>query len=401
MISNKPDKNYSADDFQNYYNGTMSSTERNALEKAALDDPFLAEALEGYKYSKSAPIELQSLRTIINNKQKRRTGTVIFNLQSPFLRIAALLVIFLGAGWLVYILSLKPEEEIAKEVVQTGDKEKMEDSINDNSIVPTFSLADSAYSENSKITEQSSTGLAVKTRNATGKVTTVGTVSKPNDNVQVGNTRTLRAVELNNNLSTNLVSGPRVQNNYRGRVIDEAGNAVPFATINTTTNQATVTDVAGNFNLLVQDTILKANVSALGYNTQQLFLTPSSVDTTVILQHNEDALHEVVVTAYGNTKRRQVVPLKKEEGYLEPSGGWSNFNEYLTENLKMPEELGEPSIRGEVTLSFDVDDKGAPVNIKIEKSLCSKCDEEAIRILKQGPKWKKANRKRGKLNIKF
>jgi hypothetical protein len=48
-----------------------------------------------------------------------------------------------------------------------------------------------------------------------------------------------------------------------------------------------------------------------------------------------------------------------------------------------------------------VNDVGEPVNIKVEKSLCAQCDDEAIRLLKQGPKWKKKKNKKGKVTIRF
>jgi CarboxypepD_reg-like domain/Gram-negative bacterial TonB protein C-terminal len=48
MEHNKSYINYSADDIQRYLGGKMTPLEMNALEKAAVDDPFLAEAIEGY-----------------------------------------------------------------------------------------------------------------------------------------------------------------------------------------------------------------------------------------------------------------------------------------------------------------------------------------------------------------
>jgi hypothetical protein len=37
----------------------------------------------------------------------------------------------------------------------------------------------------------------------------------------------------------------------------------------------------------------------------------------------------------------------------------------------------------------------------VVKSLCNKCDEEAIRLLKEGPKWKKKKNKKGSVTIRF
>ena len=40
---------YSAQDIQRYLKGQMSPEEMHAIETAALDDPFLADAIEGYE----------------------------------------------------------------------------------------------------------------------------------------------------------------------------------------------------------------------------------------------------------------------------------------------------------------------------------------------------------------
>ena len=53
-------------------------------------------------------------------------------------------------------------------------------------------------------------------------------------------------------------------------------------------------------------------------------------------------------------------------------------------------------------VSFEVDAKGEPVNIRVEKSLCDKCDKEAIRLIKEGPKWKQnARNNRTTVTIPF
>lgn len=47
MISDNNHITYSAEDIQRYWNGQLSPQEMHAMEKAALDDPFLADAMEG------------------------------------------------------------------------------------------------------------------------------------------------------------------------------------------------------------------------------------------------------------------------------------------------------------------------------------------------------------------
>ncbi|MGZ5134537.1 MAG: hypothetical protein ACXWCG_05290 [Flavitalea sp.] len=46
---NEHSQQYSASDIQSYLKGQMSAEEMHAMETAALDDPFLADAIEGYE----------------------------------------------------------------------------------------------------------------------------------------------------------------------------------------------------------------------------------------------------------------------------------------------------------------------------------------------------------------
>jgi TonB family protein len=65
----------------------------------------------------------------------------------------------------------------------------------------------------------------------------------------------------------------------------------------------------------------------------------------------------------------------------------------------VPEEYkSKPANKATVEISFEVDKNGDPVNIKIEKSLCDKCNKEAIRLIKEGPKWK-CNAKKGRTTV--
>jgi len=61
------------------------------------------------------------------------------------------------------------------------------------------------------------------------------------------------------------------------------------------------------------------------------------------------------------------------------------LNRYLNKNVKW---VADFDVSGKVYLSFIVKDDGAISDIKIEKGLCGKCDEEATRVVKTFPHWK-------------
>jgi TonB family protein len=69
-------------------------------------------------------------------------------------------------------------------------------------------------------------------------------------------------------------------------------------------------------------------------------------------------------------------------------------------NLNPPEEFStKQKVGGVVQVSFAVDKNGEPISIKIEKSLCDKCDKEAIRLIKEGPKWRRNASKKGRTTV--
>ncbi|MEQ9187483.1 MAG: hypothetical protein RLP15_07085 [Cryomorphaceae bacterium] len=72
-----------------------------------------------------------------------------------------------------------------------------------------------------------------------------------------------------------------------------------------------------------------------------------------------------------------------------PEGGMDAYRAYLKNNLQRT--TGMPL--GEVVLSFEFDRNGTPKSVKVENSLCTACDAEAIRLIEQGPKWNAPDRK--------
>ena len=67
-----------------------------------------------------------------------------------------------------------------------------------------------------------------------------------------------------------------------------------------------------------------------------------------------------------------------------------NWNRYLTDNLQYPEAARINGIEGKVKIKFLVDTQGNPEGIEITEGLGFGCNEEAIRLIQQGPNWKPA-----------
>src|SRR5450432_2429055 len=106
MATDNNIRNFTAADIEKYHKGLLSAKERHGLEKAALDDPFLADALEGYAVAGvDIPGDIAELKRRL---AERAEGAKIIPLNKtrrtafPLLKVAAMIIVIAGAGLLVY-----------------------------------------------------------------------------------------------------------------------------------------------------------------------------------------------------------------------------------------------------------------------------------------------------------
>ncbi|WP_462252723.1 energy transducer TonB [Ekhidna sp.] len=76
-------------------------------------------------------------------------------------------------------------------------------------------------------------------------------------------------------------------------------------------------------------------------------------------------------------------------------GGITAFYGYLKKELKYPRQAQRMGIEGRVFVQFVVERDGSLTDIHVVKGIGAGCDEEAVRVLKESPKWK-PGKQRGK-----
>jgi TonB family protein len=458
---------YTASDIEKYHKGLLSPKEMNEMERVALDDPFLADAMEGYgNVNTNLSADIEELEKKL--EQRVSEGKLVrmaprFNIYK-LLKIAAVVVIVAGSSLLIYQLGFNnSKKSLAKEEInvpqQTETKTTVApvgaDSIikqgtvnidklaNGNSKkVDTISMSADATSLFLMSAPKDSLGTThfaispAQTENAKTKITepvvnnnkefkSLNKQTQPErDKDQFGDfisadsirpsfrkdADNLSNVGVNQNAFYSKAKTANVSNNYfNGRIVDGYSNAVPFANVtNIRDNVGTYADANGYFTLISPDTALNLRIKSVGFesdtvrflgNTTSQFLGNTTSNQVTL---KEDKMNGLVVLG-GKRVGKNPNPdanIKVEEP--EPADGWSNYSLYLANNLKVPDEIKRKDVTGEVKLSFEINKLGEPVNIKIEKSLCKECDEEAIRLIKQGPKWKpKKKKNKVTVNVPF
>lgn len=110
-------------------------------------------------------------------------------------------------------------------------------------------------------------------------------------------------------------------------------------------------------------------------------------ETTVI---KEVAIKEVVIE---EEKADQIFDVVETQP--NPPGGMSGWNKYLSDNLKYPTQARRMGVEGTVIVVFVINTDGTIQDVEVLRGIGGGCDEEAVKIVKNAPKWE-PGKQRGK-----
>ena len=82
-------------------------------------------------------------------------------------------------------------------------------------------------------------------------------------------------------------------------------------------------------------------------------------------------------------------------------GGDQARLKYLGENIGYPKEAIELGIQGTVYVSFVIEKDGTISNVKVLRGIGGGCDEEAVRVALNMPKWKPGTQKGKPVRVQF
>ncbi len=353
-------KTYTAIDFQHYYAGNMPAKDMHALEKAALEDPFLADALEGYEHTVNATIEIEQIKEKLPPfKEEEKKLVVAFN-KKLWTRIAASVALFMGVGYLFFNLNNKKntpsiaQEKVALEqlidsnkIVQTDSTFTInavsEGNIAQNTLKPTDVviqmealnvpkgfISTTQNNGNNNYTPAPSTAVSTP---VTAEISTYANADQANVNEK----ETVKGIDDNKYDSTeykslvkkslrkesnaddetsrdrlvlnnNALDNRSFNNSYNfsGIVKTPAGGPMQNATIKMrNSNLVTKTDNNGRFYFVAADSVATVSVMATGYVNKDLKLAGSVIPQAITTNSTAANMNtEVVVTSNAFAKKR-------------------------------------------------------------------------------------------------
>ncbi len=434
------------DDIEKYRRGELTPNEMHSLEKKALSDPFLADALEGSETisAKDFSEDLDELKESIRYQTEQKSvasfgqakmasaaapkqaskeqaivgdGKNTNNWVWP-LRIAASLFIMLGVFWAANQLIPNEEKENLALTKEVDTKKEMPasqkapdsvDAVQQPVATPSSKLLVEKPTQiaGSKSIETVAKGSEPVAAAEGEKQTALMDMAEDKKVVQeVSEEKEAKVTELArservtsaqpiapmNKSSIEMAnSGQGAKRKsvaaqlIRGQVLSSE-DGQPLLGVNVVlqgTSQGTVTDVNGKYQVAVEAVNPKLVFSFIGFQTIEVPLG-NQKEVNVNLGPDLTQLSEVVVTGAAARDDSQNPPIVR---LAEPAGGRKAYDKYLENSLRYPIEALAKKIKGRVTVKFTVRTDGALDEFNVVKSLGYGCDEEVLRLIKEGPSW--------------
>ena len=374
-----------------YIRGLRKGKEAHRLERESMQDPFLADAMDGYSQvegNHEQRIEKLRMQVSAHSAKKKNTYAITWS-------IAACLVI--GFGISSYFLFLKKsmtdEVFIAEESVPAKLPEATTPATPTNPATPAAPVtprADKKEMSASAVIEP----MMEEALEQTAELQEVAATMDTSESVSDKKMRMAKVVT------------PPNSNIIQGKVTDEKGEPIIGASVAYKgTNIGTITNMNGEFSLVKKEGKKQLTAQFIGYDPVEI---PVDTSQTMLIAMNENkqTLNEVVVVGYGTNKNKKstTVVTAKEQADKDitpqPVIGKRKYQKYLKENLVRPTDEKCAQVKGKVVLTFLVNKEGRPFYIKVKESLCESSDKEAIRLIQEGPDWIYGN-KSVEITVKF
>ncbi len=127
------------------------------------------------------------------------------------------------------------------------------------------------------------------------------------------------------------------------------------------------------------------------------------IDINLDIEMTEDMVIEEVV----QTVEEDVEEEDTDEIFIiveespQPIGGMAAFYQYVNDNIQYPRQAQTMRIEGRVFVQFVVDKDGNLTDIEVIRGIGGGCDEEAVRVLENAPRWQPGKQRGRPVRVKM
>lgn len=398
---------------KDYIQGKRHGKEANRLEREAMNDPFLQDAIEGFDSvpDNHLPV-IEELENRIQKKSTKKTTRYRIWIFSA----AASLVLLLGITTLMRKDKL-PENDLVHQTTQPASQAKQQLIEGGKSILDTLEIVENKKNMAQNIQKVKPESTRYKKIEAIEAIEEIEELVDNTEPVALNvKAIELKPIEMEMDTEKQITEPVHVQirgtasvqkvlaEKVSGIVLDETGQPVIGANVKFKNNfNKTITDMNGRFELpmMHQDKTDQLVTSFIGYESKEISVPGDSA--IIRLKPDNLALNEVVVVGYGKRRKSptfdkvkvketfsgQVAGLDVNNKSIIKNFSEKEFKKYFDQNRKQNICDNE---RGILMAGFYIDDAGKPTKTEIINCNCKELEEEFLRLVNTSPVWTKTNR---------
>ena len=351
MEQSNPNKIPSVKELIDYHHGNMSESEMYSIEKDALDDSFLDDALEGFKHDPNAIPHIEQLRKKIESRNKNNKKGIWYNVRPfyPHMAVAATLFVLAFSAYFILVRTISDDSSSTTSQKQQSNVQ---------------------LSKNDAKTQSKS------------------------DSVDLNNTN--KETELPNASNEKATEIVTAENNIVEDVPTQEIPTEPVVAYKSIPQEADVTADQKKLES-TKPNIIQAESTAPSPRQDLAF------SETVALEQDEavtvsasKSKARAVKTNQENANRSATVPVSKST-----IKSAQNFETYLQINPFTCTDVNQVQLHGSIFISFKTDENGKPEKIKIEKSNNESCNDAAKEYIRNAPIFEKKSGKRQTIELKY
>ena len=336
---------YERNVINDYLRGKLSKEEEYELERASQKDPFLAEALEGLSSNNKNLIDenLEELHTQFNAKKHYRDFR-------PY-KIAAGIAVLLSVSVGIYFIV----NNIADNHQQVADQQPAQVESNGEDIQPINEMDELAENQPQEDVED----------------------FEAENNTRTSNQETSQNVLREEKAEEQILNKQNTPRQSQPAPLDDRSES--------TGDQEEIS--------------LPPPKNAASSLSEEMPAESENISPAHAIAKNEDALAQTRMAKKADQEQPSVTEsstgIKTRSASSEesvsiapkPEGGFEHYQQYIDSNIRIPDEAAANGIEGRVTLSFTLLKGNEISNVTVVKGLGHGWDEEAKRLLLNGPSW--------------
>lgn len=414
---------YHIDTLKAYLAGKLDGKSMHEIEKRALEDPFLADALEGLNLDNKASLEgLTDLQQALYNRVHSTTTLPQVRKKRGHIRrnwwFAAAAIVIAGLGSL-YIFKLQTPTEnkrnMAREIAQgavnpspsaiapkspVANQDSVELARSDNNGAGAFSHNIAKSDKDQKKTEASASILLPQKKRPAVVVQSQNKVR--DQQAAISKEEALAGVASPGIMDDNKVNGDSSSTAMGATAyakMDAITEAGPIRAAKASVPELNRSIVAI---LPVTDSVKAASPGAkLSFDQRPMQKQPLTVSSMLQgqlaglnVRRNKATLNDVVVVGYGQSSKKRINGSSASNLHLQPDnihpiGGREAFDSYIADQVQKLRDNSSLQDTGTVLMQFTLpqNGQGKPEKIKILKGAGRKLNKRAKKLLQNGPDW--------------